>query len=86
VLRVERLSCAREGFPVLHAVDLEVKSGELVALVGPCGAGKSTLLRCLSRLAPADAEQLELEGADLRTSWSGWGSPTCPSDRRRSPT
>ena len=66
MLRVERLSCAREGFPVLHAVDLEVKSGELVALVGPCGAGKSTLLRCLSRLAPADAEQLELEGADLR--------------------
>jgi branched-chain amino acid transport system ATP-binding protein len=66
MLRVERLSCLRDGLPVLREVELEVKSGELVALVGPCGAGKTTLLRCLSRLVPAQAGRLELEGADLR--------------------
>ena len=36
--------------PVLHKIDVEVGSGELLVLVGPSGCGKSTLLRCLAGL------------------------------------
>ena len=46
-------------------VELEVASGEVVALVGPNGAGKSTLLRALAGLQPLDAGRIELDGACL---------------------
>jgi zinc transport system ATP-binding protein len=48
--------------PVLAGVDLEVASGEFVALVGPNGSGKSTLLRLLLGLAQPDNGSIELFG------------------------
>jgi ABC-2 type transport system ATP-binding protein len=50
----------RSGAPVLHGVDLEVRVGEIVALVGPNGAGKSTLLRILAGDLVPGAGTLEL--------------------------
>ena len=49
----------------LHGVDLEVRSGELVALVGANGAGKSTLLRCLSGVQPVSGGSIRYDGADI---------------------
>ncbi len=66
VLRVERLEAGYGGFPVLHGVDLEVASGEIVAVVGPNGAGKSTLLKTVFRLLPVDGGSVSFEGTDLR--------------------
>jgi len=57
VLRVDRLDVERGGARVLHAVDLHVGDGEVVALIGSNGAGKTTLLRTVcGLLAPTQGE------------------------------
>ncbi|HUN28222.1 MAG TPA: ABC transporter ATP-binding protein [Alphaproteobacteria bacterium] len=45
-------------------VDLDVRPGEFIALVGPSGSGKSTLLRTVNRLVPIEAGRIELDGVD----------------------
>jgi len=47
---------------VLRGVDLEVRRGEVVALIGPSGSGKTTVLRSLNGLETPDAGLLELDG------------------------
>jgi iron complex transport system ATP-binding protein len=64
-LRVERLTVAYRGRPVLSDVDLHVDAGERVALVGPNGAGKSTLLRAIAGLVEPAAGSIELAGSPL---------------------
>lgn len=44
----------KRGSPVLKGIDLDVKSGELVGLIGASGSGKSTLIRIISGLEKAD--------------------------------
>jgi branched-chain amino acid transport system ATP-binding protein len=66
MLRVERLSFAYGDLRVLWDVDLEVRGGEVVSVLGGNGAGKSTLLRNVSRLLRPGAGKVEFEGADLR--------------------
>ena len=46
--------------PVLHGIDLEVKGGEFVAVVGSSGSGKTTLLNLLGLLEPASAGEVWL--------------------------
>ncbi|HUS16672.1 MAG TPA: ABC transporter ATP-binding protein [Chloroflexia bacterium] len=55
------------GRPVLHAVTLEIRPGETVALVGPTGAGKSTLAGLVPRLFDPWEGIVRLDGHDLRT-------------------
>ena len=49
--------------PVLHGVDLDVASGELVALLGPSGSGKTTLLRIIAGLDRPDSGEIHF-GSD----------------------
>ncbi|GAA1265192.1 phosphonate ABC transporter ATP-binding protein [Pseudonocardia aurantiaca] len=54
------------GHEALRGVDLVVRSGELVALVGSNGAGKSSLLRCLVRLQEPTGGRAVTNGVDVR--------------------
>lgn len=48
---------------ILRGIDLEVRSGEHVAIIGPSGSGKSTFIRCLNLLEMPDAGTLDVLGA-----------------------
>jgi ATP-binding cassette subfamily B protein len=57
----------RPGAPVLHGIDLTVRPGETVALVGPSGSGKSTLVTLLQRLHPVSGGTILIDGIDIRS-------------------
>ena len=68
---------------VLKGIDLELKKGELVALMGPSGCGKSTLLNIIGGLLPGDGGEIYLNGrkygkkgpssvVDVRRELVGW--------------
>lgn len=50
---------------VLNGIDMDVKAGEFVVMLGLSGAGKSTLLRCMNGLNQPDSGQLQVGGIDL---------------------
>jgi sulfate transport system ATP-binding protein len=52
------------AFTALDHVDLEVRSGELLALLGPSGSGKTTLLRIVAGLEWPDAGEVQFDGED----------------------
>lgn len=58
-----------DSAPALKAVDLSVKSGETVALVGASGSGKTTLVNLLSRFVDISSGHVFLDGHDVRE-WS----------------
>ncbi len=51
--------------PVLRGIDLRVRPGQLVCVIGPSGSGKSTMLRCCNRLEEPTAGQIVVEGIDI---------------------
>lgn len=51
-LQARDLRCSYGSHQVLHGLNLEVRTGEIVVILGANGAGKSTLLRCLSGILP----------------------------------
>jgi len=68
LLEVTDLSSQYGPVQAIHAVELTVHAGELVALVGGNGAGKTTLLHTLSGLHPASGGRIQFDGRDI-TRW-----------------
>jgi putative ABC transport system ATP-binding protein len=67
VLWARSLRHAHEGSPALLGVSLNVRQGEILAVVGPRGAGKSTLLRCLSGQLVPDQGEVWFNSAPVHT-------------------
>jgi|TARA_A100001388_G_C28767176_1_gene501479 putative ABC transport system ATP-binding protein len=63
---------------VLKGIDMEMKTGELVALMGPSGCGKSTLLNIIGGLLPGDSGKITLKAKDY-----GLKGPSSVVDVRR---
>jgi branched-chain amino acid transport system ATP-binding protein len=65
MLEVSGLRSAYGRIEVLKGVSLEVRAGEIVALIGSNGAGKTTLLRALSGVQPTSAGRVVFAGEDV---------------------
>ncbi|WP_315778974.1 amino acid ABC transporter permease/ATP-binding protein [Bradyrhizobium sp. SZCCHNPS1003] len=64
-VEVKELRKAYDGNRVLDGLDLTVRIGEVIALLGPSGSGKSTLLRCINHLENWDAGEIRVGGRKL---------------------
>ncbi|CCE00554.1 amino acid ABC transporter permease/ATP-binding protein [Bradyrhizobium sp. STM 3809] len=64
-VEVKELRKAYDGNTVLDGLDLTVRIGEVIALLGPSGSGKSTLLRCINHLENWDAGEIRVGGRKL---------------------
>ncbi len=71
VLRVDGLHTFYGKSHILNGAGLEVRKGEIVALLGRNGAGKSTFLKAIAGLVPAAEGKLKLRGKDI-TGQSAW--------------
>lgn len=65
MLKIQNLSAAYSGIQALSGVNLQVQSGEMVALIGANGAGKTTLLNCISGMVRPRSGSIIFEETDL---------------------
>ena len=65
MLEIKGLAAGYLGEPVVEAIDIEVRSGEAVAIIGSNGAGKTTLFRAIAGLLPRMAGRVVLDGTDV---------------------
>ncbi len=65
MLEVKGLAAGYLGEPVIEGIDVEVGTGEAVAIIGSNGAGKSTLFRAIAGLLPPMAGRVVFDGKDL---------------------
>ena len=62
MVRAEGVSKSFGTNHVLKSIDLEVRKGEVLCIIGPSGSGKSTFLRCINHLERVDAGRLSVDG------------------------
>ena len=68
MLEIKNIYKSFEKTEVLKGISMEVKKGEVLAIIGPSGAGKTTLLRCINFLEKADSGQMIFDSLHLNLS------------------
>ncbi len=77
LIRIRNLHKRFGPLHVLRGVDLDVRKGERIAIIGSSGSGKSTLLRCINFMEPPSDGTIELDGSVLgRAANAKDGTPT----------
>jgi polar amino acid transport system ATP-binding protein len=65
IVRIQNLSKSFGSLEVLKGVDLDVRKGEVVVILGPSGSGKSTMLRCINRLEEPSGGKIFFEDTEI---------------------
>jgi branched-chain amino acid transport system ATP-binding protein len=65
ILEVSQVAKHFGGFTALHSVDLQLKKGERLGLIGPNGSGKTTLINCISGALQNDGGSIKFGGREL---------------------
>lgn len=65
VIEIEHLSKKFGDLEVLKDISMEIKKGEVVAILGPSGSGKSTMLRCINLLEKPSGGRIKIKGVDI---------------------
>ncbi len=71
MIRLQKLVKTFDGHPVLNGIDMEIKEGEIIVIIGPSGTGKSTLLRCLNFLEQPDSGLISIDGDTVDAARAG---------------
>lgn len=66
VISIHELSKSFGDHEVLRKIDIDVKSGEIICIVGSSGSGKSTLLRCVNKLEKQTSGMIKYHGKEVR--------------------
>jgi branched-chain amino acid transport system ATP-binding protein len=89
LLKVSGLKVAYGGIKAVKGIDLEVREGELVTLIGSNGAGKTTTMKAITGMLPAEAGDIEYMGKSIKGrapgTWSSKAWPWCPKGAACSP-
>lgn len=65
MLKVNNLKKSYDNDIVLDGINIELKSGEIIAIMGPSGCGKSTFIRSINRLVEPDSGEIFFKGTPL---------------------
>lgn len=65
MIKIENLHKKFNDLEVLKGVNLEVKKGEVIAIIGPSGTGKSTVLRCINYLEEPDKGKIIIDDVEV---------------------
>ena len=79
LLKIEKLSISFGGISALTEIDVEVKTGEILGVIGPNGSGKTTFFNCISgvtsRTAEVSCSRVKTCSAVHRIEWPAGVSP-----------
>lgn len=65
MIKMEGITKSFGGLQILKGIDLEIRKGEIVSIVGPSGAGKTTLLQIIGTLDKPDSGKVLYDGVDV---------------------
>ena len=66
IISIKDLSKSFGNHEVLRKIDMDVKKGEIICIVGSSGSGKSTLLRCINKLEKQTTGVISFRGKEVR--------------------
>ncbi|MFC7685013.1 amino acid ABC transporter ATP-binding protein [Ureibacillus sp. GCM10028918] len=65
MIKIQNLHKSYGNTAILKGLDVEIKEGEVLAIIGPSGSGKSTFLRCLNFLEKAEKGIIQIDGEEV---------------------
>ena len=65
MIEIKNLNTSYGDLRVLTDISVDIKKGEVIAIIGPSGGGKSTFLRCINRLEEPDSGHIKINGEDI---------------------